>query len=132
MKLGKLKALGHNIADSLGSGIGMLIGVYEMDVYFEASSSTEGFIIVDFLKGTSTGGKTSAELDSAIAKYRAALPDLCAKHGLDMALIAELSARFGVDAVYGPHFTVTVASTDGKRSMDRYIGSPGKRLTKRR
>ncbi len=34
MKLGELKSLGHNIADSLASGVGVLIGVYVTDIFF--------------------------------------------------------------------------------------------------
>ena len=132
MKLAELKSLGHNVADSLASGIGLLIGVYTMDIFAEASSSAEGFIVVDFLNGTSTGGKTSAELERAITMYRDVLPTLSAKHDLEMVSIKELSARFGVDAVYGRHFTVTVESVDGKRSTDRYVGVPGRRLRTRR
>jgi hypothetical protein len=64
MKFGTLISIGHNIADSLASGIGMMIGVYEMDVFSEAAATPEGFIEVDFLTGRSTGGnvsRTSAE-----------------------------------------------------------------------
>lgn len=132
MKLGELKSLGHNVADSLASGIGLLIGVYTMDVFGEASSSPEGYITVDFLSGTSTGGEASAALRRAITLYCEALPDLCNKHGCDVAAIATLTARYGVDAVYGPHFAVTVETVDGRRSSDQYVGVPGKRLTRRR
>lgn len=42
MKFGKLKSLGHNLADSMASGMGFLIGVYHMDVFAEATASEEG------------------------------------------------------------------------------------------
>lgn len=132
MKLGALKSLGHNIADSLASGIGILIGVYDMDVFGEASSSEEGYIAVDFLNGTSTGSPVSQSLQRAISLYREALPDLCRKHGCDIADIATLTARFGVDSVCGPHFAVTVETVDGRRSRDQYVGTPGRRMALRR
>lgn len=42
MKFDTLRSIGHNIADSLGSGIGLLIGVYEMDVFGEAAGAPDG------------------------------------------------------------------------------------------
>jgi hypothetical protein len=47
MKFGTLKSIGHNIAESLASGIGMMIGVYEMDVFGEAAAAPQGYIEVD-------------------------------------------------------------------------------------
>ncbi|TFZ07652.1 hypothetical protein [Ramlibacter humi] len=128
MKLGELKSLGHNIAGSLASGIGLMIGVYDMNVFAEASSSSEGFVTVDFLNASSTGASVSAKLGRAIVLYKDALPALCAKHGLDLGEIKIVQVRYGVDPVYGPHFTVTVETADGRRSADQYLGVPGRRL----
>ena len=128
MKLGQLKSLGHNIADSLASGIGLMIGVFEMDVFAEAAAEPEGFVIVDFLAGSSSGNDLSDGFRKAVGLYRDALTELCAKHGLERSQLKALSARYGTDPVYGRHFTVTVESQDGKRSTDRYLGVPGKRL----
>ena len=132
MKLSMLKSLGHNIADSVASGIGLLIGVYEMDVFAEAAASEEGHIIVNFLDGTSTGATPSSGLAQAIRQYRDALPSMCAKHAIDLAEIKVLSARFGTDAAYGPHFKVTVGNMSGRVSTDQYVGMPGRRLRKGR
>lgn len=33
MKFGVLRSIGHNIADSLASGIGLMIGVYTTNVF---------------------------------------------------------------------------------------------------
>jgi hypothetical protein len=128
MKLGKLKALGHNLADSFASGIGLLVGCYQMDVFAEAAASTEGYIKVNFLAGKSSGGTVSPSLSRAIELYRDELPSFCAKHGLNLADIKVLEARFGTDAAYGRHFAATVQSCDGKLSTDQYVGVPGKRL----
>ena len=43
-KRGTMKTIGHNFADSFASGMGLLGGHYEMDVFAEAAASTEGFI----------------------------------------------------------------------------------------
>ena len=66
MKHDQLRSIAHNIADSLASGIGLLIGVYEMDIFGEASTSKQGFITVDFLNGTTAGGTASDSLMKAI------------------------------------------------------------------
>ena len=107
MKFGTLKSIGHNIADSLASGIGMMIGVYELHVFEEAAASPEGFIEVDFLTGQSVGGKPSRELARAFELYSRALPGLCRRHGGESAEFRELKARFwGMPLSCG--FTVTI------------------------
>ena len=40
MKFDELRSIGHNIADSLASGIGLLIGYYQMDIFGEARMPT--------------------------------------------------------------------------------------------
>ncbi|RYD78635.1 MAG: hypothetical protein EOP84_14015 [Verrucomicrobiaceae bacterium] len=132
MKFGELKSIGHNIADSLASGIGLLIGSYEMDIFGEASTSREGYITVDFLTGTTEGGSPSKALAKAIVLYRDALEQLCQRHGVEVSTFKTMNARFGVDAVRGGHFTVTVEDQTGRRSVDRYVGMPGRRIRSRR
>lgn len=128
MKLGELKSLGHNLADSFASGIGLLVGVYEMNVFSEAAASEPGFIEVNFLNASVVGSPISESLQGAINCYRDALPELCKKHSIELSQIQTLVARFGSDAAYGPHFTVKVRSVDGRSSTDQYVGVPGKRL----
>jgi hypothetical protein len=128
MKFGQLKSLGHNIADSLGSGIGLMIGIYEMDIYAEASANEEGFIAVNFLDGTVSGSPLSAGLRAAIGLYRDALPGFCEKHGIAFSDIRTLTARYGTDRIYGPHFLVCVESADGRKAADQYAGIPGRRV----
>jgi hypothetical protein len=73
MKFDELRSIAHNIADSLASGIGLLIGYYELDIFGEASRSPEGFIVVDFLTGTCRAGAPSESLARAIALNKNAL-----------------------------------------------------------
>lgn len=131
MKLSELKSLGHNLADSFASGIGLLVGVYEMDVFAEAAASDPGYIEVNFLDASTTGSAISTTLQGAIKSYSKALPGLCKKHSINRSEIKTLIARFGTDPVYGPHFTVSVESNDGRSSTDQYIGFPGRRLRTR-
>jgi len=132
MKLGVLKSLGHNLADSLASGIGLMIGVYSMDVFAEAQTEEGGFIVIDFLAGETRSEKASEGLRRAVRRYRDELPSLCAKHGVEPQNLKRLEAKFGTDPVYGPHFTVTVGDQLGRVSTDRYVGIPGRRLRTRR
>lgn len=126
MKLGTLRAVGHNIADSLASGIGLMIGVYEMYVFKEAANSPEGYIEVDFLDGTTSGAKPSATLQRAIKLYSEALPDLCRRHNFDVSEFAHLTARYSGGSLL-EEFTVNVSDSKGRSSQDRYVGVPGRR-----
>jgi hypothetical protein len=83
---------------------------------------------VDFLTGEVTVGAPSPKLREAIKLYREALADLCERHGTTVDAFATLTARFGVDAAYGRHFTVTVEDCQGRSSTDRYLGVPGIKL----
>lgn len=127
MKFGELKSIGHNIADSLGSGIGLMIGVYEMDIFGEAANSPEGYITVDFLRGTTSGARPSLSLAKAISLYSEALGELCRKHGTAPEAFSELKARFSLDS-HGRRFVVTVGDCNGRRSTDEYLGLPGQRV----
>eukprot|EP01034_Spumella_vulgaris_P034505 gene34505-42552_t len=118
-KLGTIRAIGHNFADSFASGIGLLVGYYTMDVFAEAASSAEGFILVDFMNATTAGSPVSASLARAIRLYREVLPEFCAKHGVELDDINAFQVRFGTDAAYGRHFLVTVENSSGRRSAGR-------------
>lgn len=127
MKHDKLKSIAHNIADSLASGIGLLIGVYEMDIFGEAAKNKQGYITVDFLKGTTSGGRPSRALAKAIKLYSKALPDLCARHGFSVSCFHSLAARYYTDGL-DRHVLITIEDKNGRQSNDEYIGSPLKRV----
>ncbi len=126
MKFAALTSIGHNIADSLASGNGLLIGVYDMDVFGEADQGPDGYILVDFLAGTSSGNPTSEELARAIGAYAEVLPGFCRKHGVEASEFRELTARYAVDSL-GRRYIVTVENKRGRRSVDEYVGVPGRR-----
>jgi len=101
MRFSALKSVGHNIADSMASGIGMMIGVYDMNVFTEASSASAGYIEVDFLRGTYSGATPSLKLQRAIILYKRALPRLCKKHGVDIDAFKTLRADLASTASTG-------------------------------
>jgi hypothetical protein len=117
----------HNIADSLGSGCGLLVGVYDMNVYGEAKKNPGGVIAIDFLSAKATQGKVSRTLATAIAKYRKALPDLCAKHGASIEDFKTLTASYSAD-VFNRRIVVTVRDRVGRCYVDEYIGRPARHI----
>lgn len=132
MKIGELASFGHNLADSLASGICFMVGIHSVDIHGEAVASPEGHIVVDFLTGSTSGAPVSPDLAHAIRSYSEMLPEFARRHGLDASEIRALSARFGTDPVEGPHFVVTVETSDGRRSVDQYVGIPGRRYGRSR
>lgn len=127
MKHNQLRSIGHNIADSLASGIGLLIGCYNFDVFGEARNSSEGFITVDFLNGTTSGSPVSETLAKAVTLYRDALPALCEKHKVSISGFRQLTARYSRDAI-GGRVQVTIEDKNGRCSVDEYVGIPLRRL----
>ena len=125
MKFGDMRSVGHNIADSLASGIGLPIGIYMSDVFGDAERAPGGGIAVDFLTGTCSEG-ASAALAGASLHYRDFLVELCRKHGATPSVFRTLSVRYSND-VFGRRFVVTVENVRGRRAVDEYLGVPGKR-----
>ena len=74
MRFGKLRSVGHNVADSLASGIGLMIGIYQMDIFAEAAATPEGYIDVDFLTGLAAGADASSDVVRVAKLYSEALP----------------------------------------------------------
>jgi hypothetical protein len=132
MKHDELRSIAHNVADSLASGIGLLVGLYEMDVFGEAGRSQEGFIIVDFLTGTVSGGQPSQSLEEAVVRYRDALPKLCQKHATSIDAFRELTVRYSAgrsaEDISGRRFVVTIEDQTGHRTSTEYGGLPGQRV----
>ena len=127
MKHDDLRSIAHNIADSLASGIGLLIGHYAMDIFGEAAKSKEGFVTVDFLNGTTEGGTLSASLAKAIKLYSEALPNLCEKQHSSLEYFKSLTARYSSDAL-DRRVVVTVEDKNGRCSTDEYTGIPLKHI----
>ncbi|GGF48763.1 hypothetical protein GCM10007301_05030 [Azorhizobium oxalatiphilum] len=126
MKFDALTSIAHNLADSFACGNGFMIGLCVTDVFGEAASSPEGYILVDFIAGTSTGAPASASLTEAISLYAGALGFLCLRHGTTGAAFRELTARYSMD-MDGRRCLVTVEDQNGRRSIDEYRGTPCKR-----
>jgi hypothetical protein len=127
MKIGTLRSIAHNIADSLGGGCGMLIGIYEMNVFGEAKKGPGGVITIDFLAAKATQGRASRALLSAIAKYRKALPALCTKQGASIEDFKTFTASYSAD-IFNRRTVVTVRDRLGRCCVDEYMGSPARHV----
>lgn len=127
MKHSELRAFVHNVADSLSSGIGLLIGVYELDIYAEARSSTSGALAVDFLNGEIVEGEASRSLVEAVPLYQDALAKLIANAGGSISDLKEAKVRFWSGPI-DCRFAVTIEDNAGRRSTTEYGGRPGQRV----
>jgi hypothetical protein len=127
VKHAQLRAIAHNLADSIAGGLSFVLGIYELDVFGEARISPGGAIAIDFLAGKVTEGQASASLSRAAALAAETLPDFCRKHGASTADFAELSVRFFSDSV-GHRAEVAVTDDTGIRSVTEYSGIPLKRV----
>lgn len=124
MNFGDMRLIGHNIADSLAGEAGELICGSTMDIFEQAARMPEGFIEVDFLRGTVSSRPITPSLDQAIVLHGRVLPRLCDRHGGSAGEFRLLKARFSTDAL-SKRFVVTVADHQGRRAEDEYVGSLG-------
>ena len=126
VRLGVLRSIGHNIADSLASGIGLMIGVYQTDVFREAAGNPDRSLTVDFLRARVVGA-ASPSLLGAVIGYRDALPDLCARHGIAAADFVRLTATY--TQTRGPgQIIVRIEDRWGRSAEDAYRGVPARRM----
>ncbi|WP_327752977.1 hypothetical protein VVT58_15135 [Sphingobium sp. SJ10-10] len=123
----RLCAIGHNLADSMASGLGFVIGYYPMDVFGEAASSPEALIEIDFLNGRVVRGAPSGELEAAIVLYAEGLPEFCQSNGAKITDFKALSATFNTTAL-GRRVLLSVTDQSGRSSTTEYRGVPLKRL----
>jgi len=123
MKHDELRSIAHNVADSFASGIGLPIGFYVTDVFVEAERSPERLVTIDFLRGTLVAGRTSPLLAKAVGRYCDVLSDLAAKQGASVSQFRMLTASYSADS-HGRRAVVTVEDSEGRRSVDEYVGIP--------
>ena len=126
MKHSKLQAIVHNVADSLGSGISLMTGFYDLDVYADARNSPKQILKVDLLRGVVTEGDAEVNLLAALKRVPAALMELCERAGgsWDEYRRAEVIFDGNLSRL---GFTIIVEDKMGKLTETDYLGSPAKR-----
>ena len=127
MKHDHLCAIGHNLADSMASGLGFVIGYHPMDVFGEAASSRGGVIEVDFLNGRIVRGEASDNLKAAAARFAEILPGFCRDNRAEASDFANLSAVFDATTLER-RVSLFVTDRNGHSSTTEYAGIPLKRL----
>jgi len=127
MKHDRLCAIGHNLADSMASGLAFVIGYHSMDVFGEATSSPGGVIEVDFLKGAIVRGVASENLKAAASRFAQVLPVFCQENGAEAADFMALSAAFEATALER-RVLLFITDRNGHSSTTEYAGVPLKRL----
>lgn len=127
MKHGILCAIGHNLADSMASGLAFLIGYRELHVFDEVAASPDGAIEVDFLSGKILRGSASDNLALAARQYAEILPSFSLANGAEASDFTSLSAVFERKNLKH-HVTVSFTDKSGRSSTTDYAGLPLKRL----
>jgi hypothetical protein len=127
MKHDRLCAIGHNLADSMASGLAFVIGYHPMDVFGEAASSPGGVIEVDFLKGGIVRGEASENLKAAAARFAEVLPVFCQQNGAEAEDFVALSAAFEATALQR-RVLLVITDRNGHSSTTEYAGRPLKRV----
>ena len=127
MKHDVLRSVAHNIATSLASGIGLMIGVYELHVFEDARNSPSNRLMIDFLAGSITEGNASDTTVRAVRKYRDALPGLCESQGVSLSDFKCLLVSYEITPTKGV-FTVKVTDRGGRTSRTEYGGYDGQKL----
>lgn len=124
MKFDVLRSLSHNMAHSLASGCGLMIGVYDMDIYGEARASG-GAIEVDLLAGTVVRGEATPSLQRAIALYAKGLPAHCERHGALLADFRRCHVLYFWDRGH-QRFLVDIEDAAGRQARDTYEALSGR------
>ena len=113
-----LRSIGHDIADSLASGLSGLTEQHGLDPFEEARRNRDGALQVNFLTGVASG-ICSAHFSAALALFRNALPSLCDSHQTSSSAFRQLRAAY-IDDPMGGRFLVTVEDQAGRLSTDEY------------
>ena len=119
--------MAHNIADSLASGLCLMIGFREVDVFAEARRSPDRTLRVDFLNGTVSGVVPSRALKEAVSAFKTALRESSTGPRCTHAGVRKLASVFPAAGLLRL-FSVTVEDDKGRRSVDDYAGVPLKRI----
>ncbi len=127
MKHGKLRSIAHNLADSLAGYVGLITGVYDLDLYKDAARSPDGELVIDLLNNKIISGKPSPNHIEAVSRLRPEFNRLCETEKVSRSSFCNAIARFHANKVrYG--FTIIVEDDNGKITETDYTGIPARRV----
>lgn len=128
MKHSALHGVARNFADSISGGQSFVVPSYVLhpEIYAEAAVSSEGFVVLDLLKGKVIGAVPDSDLEEMAPLFAIAFPAFCAKHGVDHSDFRVCLVRFCMNQP-GISYIVTVEDKKGRRTEREYSGTNGKR-----
>lgn len=132
MKFGDLQSTAHNFAASFGSGMGLLVGYYQADIFKDVKIAIDNEITIDFLTGSVTKGQVSREVRGCIDAYVEALDSFCIKHGGRKADFNRFVTIYKIDKIHRECFYVEIEDKNGKNSKCFYTGHNGKKIRPKR
>jgi hypothetical protein len=94
VKQNQLLSVAHSLADSLGSGISLMTGCYELGLYGDAALSPENRVSIDLLNGKIIGGSPSQSLLVAVQRIPREFERLCNAAGFSMDNCRRAEAQF--------------------------------------
>ena len=122
MRYGRLCSVAHAMADSLASGICLMIGHYSVDVFACAARSPGAELSVDFLTGKVEGVASQNVLDAVLA-FRDRMPEFCREQGVAFADFRRCEAVYIVRPV-GAETHLIVEDRLGKTTLTEFMGTP--------
>lgn len=130
MKRGQLRSIAHSLADSIASGISLMTGSYELDLYGDAAKSPGGELSVDLLNGIVVKGTPSSELSTAISRLSAHFDRLCQSAGSSRNDCHAAIAHFH-SMPTSSGFTLVIEDSAGQVTETDYEGIPAHRVLER-
>lgn len=130
MKHAKLRAVAHNLADSLASGVSLLTGAYELDLYGDAARAPGERLVLDLMNGAVIEGALSPALATALARLGPEFARLCAAAGTEPGDCRRAIARFHARAG-ACGFTLLIEDRAGRTTEADYEGTPAHRARDR-
>lgn len=126
MKLGVIRAVAHNYAHSLASGISLATGFHELDVYRDAATSPGGRLRLDLMNGKVLEGVASADLVVALSRIPPLFAEGCRRAGGSREDVKRAEAMFSFSGLE-EGFILEIEDMKGRRSAADYSGSGSRR-----
>lgn len=130
MKHGQLRSIAHSLAASLASGVSLITGFYDLDLYGDARNSPDGKLSIDLLKGKIMDGNPSPQLIAAVSSLGPEFHRLCEAEKISPKDCRSAKAYFYA-YLNREGFTLVVEDTTGKVTETDYEGSSAQRAFER-
>jgi hypothetical protein len=130
MKHSQLRSVAHSLAASLGGGVSLITGSYDLDLYGDAALSPGRELTIDLMNGKVMKGIPSPSLSVAVQRIPREFDRLCGAAGFSRDDCRVATACFYWDPRQSG-FRLTIEDNSGQASETEYTGSPAKRVLER-